>query len=128
MAAATTEAAGIVELATPQEVTSGTANKVVTADNLKTVTDTINTSITNITNGTTSITLPDASTTQKGVVELADADEISAGTATDKVVTVKDVMDMITTQIQAQDVHHVVASLNDITAESADGVYLVTGA
>ena len=128
VAAASTEAAGIVELATPQEVTSGTANKVVTADSLKTVTDTINTSITNITNGTTSITLPDASTTQKGMVELADADEISAGTATDKVVTVKDVMDMITTQIQAQDVHHVVASLDDITTESADGVYLVTGA
>lgn len=125
VAAATTEAAGIVELATPQEVTSGTANKVVTADNLKTVTDAINTSITNITNGTS---LPNASTIQKGVVELADADEISAGTATDKVVTVKDVMDMITTQIQAQDVHHVVASLDDITTESADGVYLVTGA
>ena len=128
IAAASTEAAGVVELATPQEVTSGTANKVVTADNLKTVTDAINTSITNITNGTTSITLPDASTTQKGVVELADADEISAGTATDKVVTVKDVMDMITTQIQAQDVHHVVASLDEISTESPDGVYLVTGA
>ena len=125
VAAATIDAAGIVELATAQEVTDGTANKVVTADSLKTVTDAINTSITNITNGTS---LPNASTTQKGVVELADADEISAGTATDKVVTVKDVMDMITTQIQAQDVHHVVASLDDITTESADGVYLVTGA
>ena len=128
IAAATTEASGIVELATPQEVTSGTANKVVTADNLKTVTDAINTSITNITNGTTSITLPNASTTQKGVIELADADEISAGTATDKVVTVKDVMDMITTQIKAQDVHHVVDSIEDIPEESPDGVYIVTGA
>ena len=125
VAAATTDAAGIVELATAQEVTDGTANKAVTADTLKTVTDNINTSITNITNGTS---LPNASTTQKGVVELADADEIAAGTATDKVVTVKDVMDIITTQIQAQDVHHVVASLNEITTESADGVYLVTGA
>lgn len=125
VASATTDAAGIVELATAQEITDGIANKVVTADTLKTVTDTINTSITNITNGTS---LPNASTTQKGVVELADADEISAGTATDKVVTVKDVMDMITTQIQAQDVHHVVASLDEITTESADGVYLVTGA
>lgn len=125
VAAATTDAAGIVELATAQEVTDGTANKVVTADSLKTITDAINTSITNITNGTS---LPNASTTQKGVVELADADEIAAGTATDKVVTVKDVMDIITTQIQAQDVHHVVASLDDITTESADGVYLVTGA
>ena len=128
IAAATTEASGIVELATPQEVTSGTANKVVTADNLKTVTDAINTSITNITNGTTSITLPDASTTQKGVVELADSTEISAGTATDKVVTVKDVMDMITAQIKAQDVHHVVDSIEDIPEESPDGVYIVTGA
>lgn len=128
IAAATTEASGIVELATSQEVTSGTANKVVTADNLKTVTDAINTSITNITNGTTSITLPDASTTQKGVVELADSDEISAGTATDKVVTVKDVMDMITTQIKAQDVHHVVDSIEDIPDGSPDGVYIVTGA
>ena len=128
VSAATTEKAGIVELATPQEVTSGTANKVVTANNLKTVTDAINTSITNITNGTTSITLPDASTTQKGVVELADADEISAGTATDKVVTVKDVMDMITTQIKAQDVHHVVDSIEDIPDGSPDGVYIVTGA
>lgn len=125
VAAATTDAAGIVELATAQEVTDGTANKVVTTDTLKTVTDAINTSITNITNGTS---LPNASTTQKGVVELADADEIAAGTATDKVVTVKDVMDIITTQIQAQDVHHVVASLDEITTESADGVYLVTGA
>lgn len=123
---ATTEQQGIAELATQAEVNTGTDNsRIVTPATLKGVTDVINQSITNITNGTS---LPNASTTQKGVVELADADEIAAGTATDKVVTVKDVMDIITTQIQAQDVHHVVASLDEITTESADGVYLVTGA
>lgn len=127
--AATEAKAGIIELATKAEVTTGTDTKrAVTPATLKGVTDTIKARITNITNGTTAITLPDASTTKKGVVELADADEISAGTATNKVVTVKNVMDMITTQIKAQDVHHVVASLDDIPAESPDGVYIVTGA
>lgn len=171
VAAATTEKAGIVELATSDEITNGTANKVVTAEGLKTITDTINTAITNITNGTTSIDLPeattvvkgvieiatnteaaagisnnlavtpkqlkaamdsvtvaDASETQKGVVQIASAEEVEAGTATNKVMTVAQVKGMITTQIQAQDVHHVVASLDEITTESADGVYLVTGA
>ena len=126
---ATEAKAGIIELATKAEVTAGTDTKrAVTPATLKGVTDTINASIIKITNGTTSITLPDASTTKKGVVELADSDEISAGTATDKVVTVKDVMDMITTQIKAQDVHHVVDSIEDIPAESPDGVYIVIGA
>lgn len=89
VAAATTEKAGIVELATNTEITQGTANKVVTADGLKEVTDTINTAITNITNGTTSITLPEATTEVKGIIEIATDTEATTGTATNLAVTPK---------------------------------------
>lgn len=106
VAAATTEKAGIVELATGTEITQGTANKVVTADGLKTVTDTINSSvtdlgnqITNITNGTTAIDLPEATTEVKGIIEIATDTEATTGTATNLAVTPKQLkaaMDSIT--------------------------------
>lgn len=89
VAAATTEKAGIVELATGDEITNGTANKVVTADGLKTVTDAINTAITNITNGTTAIDLPEATTEVKGIIEIATDTEATTGTATNLAVTPK---------------------------------------
>lgn len=89
ISAATTEKAGIVELATSDEITQGTANKVVTADGLKTVTDTINTAITNITNGTTAIDLPEATTEVKGIIEIATDTEATTGTATNLAVTPK---------------------------------------
>lgn len=84
---ATTEVAGKVELATAGEITTGTANKVVDAAGLKTVTDAINSAITNITNGTTPITLPNATEAQKGVVQLASTTEVTTGTDTAKAVT-----------------------------------------
>lgn len=99
VAAATTEKAGIVELATEDEITNGTANKVVTADGLKEVTDAINTAITNITNGTTAIDLPEATTEVKGIIEIATDTEATTGTATNLAVTpkqLKDAMDSVT--------------------------------
>lgn len=89
VAAATTEKAGIVELATSGEITNGTANKVVTADGLKTVTDAINTAITNITNGTTAIELSEATTEVKGIIEIATDTEATTGIATNLAVTPK---------------------------------------
>ena len=99
VAAATTEKAGIVELATSDEITNGTANKVVTADGLKTVTDAINIAITNITNGTTAIDLPEATTEVKGIIEIATDTEATTGTATNLAVTpkqLKTAMDSVT--------------------------------
>ena len=97
---ATTEVAGKVELATAGEITSGTANKVVDAAGLKTVTDAINSAITNITNGTTSITLPDATEGQKGVVQLASTAEVTTGTNTTKAVTAAGVKAALDLKIQ----------------------------
>ena len=97
---ASTEAAGKVEIATAGEVTSGTALKVVDAAGLKTVTDAINQSISDIVDGTTQITVQDASESQKGVVQLASTAEVTTGTDTAKAVTAAGVKAALDLKIQ----------------------------
>ena len=63
------------------------ANKLVTKSEVALKTTAIETSITNITNGTTQIPVRDATQTQKGVVQLASQVEVNAGTNTTKAVT-----------------------------------------
>jgi hypothetical protein len=92
---ATTAVKGIVQLADAAAITAGTAGLVVTADQLKTTNDAVATAvgggITTI-NGTAPVTVTgtgntrtvavtDATTAAKGVVQLADAAAITAGTA-----------------------------------------------
>ena len=63
------------------------ANKLVTKSEVALKTATIETSITNITNGTTQISVRDATEKQKGVVQLASQAEVNIGTNTTKAVT-----------------------------------------
>ena len=63
------------------------ANKLVTKSEVALKTATIETSITNITNGTTQISVRDATEKQKGVVQLASQAEVNVGTNTTKAVT-----------------------------------------
>jgi hypothetical protein len=94
VADATTGAKGIVQLADAAAVTAGTVGRVVTADQLKATNDAVATataggistingtspvSVTG-TGGTRTVAVADASTTAKGVVQLADAAAIIAGT------------------------------------------------
>ena len=90
---ATTAATGVARLADAAAVTAGTADRVVTADQLKTTNDVVAGHTTSIANNTTSITtiqgqittiqgqVVDATTAVKGVVRLADAAAVTAGTA-----------------------------------------------
>jgi len=92
---ASTTVKGIVQLADGAAVLAGTAGRVVTADQLKATNDAIATAagsgITAInatapvtvtgTGNTRTVAVGDASTTTKGVVQLADATAITAGTA-----------------------------------------------
>jgi carbon monoxide dehydrogenase subunit G len=83
---ATEAVKGIAQLADAGAVTAGLANRVVQASQLKTTNDTLATAVTNITNLQTSVTTlqgqtVDATTTVKGIVQLADAAAITAGTA-----------------------------------------------
>ena len=73
-----------------------------------------------------SVTVADASETQKGIVQIASAEEVEAGTATNKVMTVAQVKEMITTLLSTYDPHVVVASEAEIPS-GQDGVYMVEG-
>lgn len=66
-------------------ITNG--NKLVTKIEVESKTSAIESQVTNIINGTQSITLKDATTSQKGVVQLATAEEVTAGTDSTKAVT-----------------------------------------
>jgi hypothetical protein len=84
--AATTTANGVVRLADAAAVTAGTAGRVVDAAQLKTTNDAVTTATTNVTTLQTNVTAlqsktGDATTSAKGVVQLADAAAITAGTA-----------------------------------------------
>jgi hypothetical protein len=83
---ATTAVKGIAQFADAAGVTAGLTDRVVTANLLKTTNDTLSTATTDITNLQTSVTTlqgqtVDATTTVKGIVQLADAAAIAAGTA-----------------------------------------------
>ena len=90
---ATTTVKGVVRLADGAAITAGTAGRVVTADQLKATNDTVAGHTTSIANNATSITtiqgqittingkVVDATTAVKGIVQLADAAAITAGTA-----------------------------------------------
>jgi translation initiation factor IF-1 len=96
---ATTAAKGVVRLADAAAVTAGTAGRAVTADQLKTTNDAVTANTTSIANNTTNITtiqgqittingkVVDASTTAKGIVQLATAAEVTTGTDALKAVT-----------------------------------------
>jgi hypothetical protein len=89
---ATTGVKGIAQLADAAAVTAGTAGRVVTADQLKTTNDAVAANTTNITTNAGAITtiqgqittingkVTDATTGAKGIVQLADAAAITAGT------------------------------------------------
>jgi hypothetical protein len=83
---ATEAVKGVVQLADAASITAGTASRAVQASQLKTTNDTLATAVTNITNLQTSVTTlqgqtVDATTTVKGIVQLADAAAVTAGTA-----------------------------------------------
>jgi hypothetical protein len=84
---ATAAGRGLIELATQAEVNAGTdTERAVTPATLKTTNDTLAAAVTNITNLQTAVTTiqgqtVDATTTVKGIVRLADAAAITAGTA-----------------------------------------------
>jgi hypothetical protein len=90
---ATTTVKGIVQLADGAAITAGTAGRAVTADQLKTTNDAVAANTASITANTTNITTiqgqittiqgqtVDATTAVKGIVQLADAAAVTAGTA-----------------------------------------------
>jgi hypothetical protein len=84
---ATAAGRGLIELATQAEVDAGTdTERAVTPATLKTTKDTLATAVSNITNLQTAVTTiqgqtVDATTTVKGIVRLADAAAVTAGTA-----------------------------------------------
>lgn len=63
------------------------ANKLVTKAEVESKTSAIESQVTNIINGTQTITLKDATESQKGVIQLASAAEVNAGTDSTKAVT-----------------------------------------
>ena len=105
---ATTSVKGIAQLADAAAVTAGTTGRVVTADQLKTTNDNVATNTGNITTIQGQITtlqgqVVDATTTTKGIVQLADAAAVTAGT-TGRVVTadqLKTTNDSVTTNATA---------------------------
>jgi hypothetical protein len=102
--AATASAAGVVQLADAAAVTAGTAGRVVDASQLKSTNDALATAQTNITN--LQAATADATTTVKGIVQLADAAAITAGTAgrvvtADQLKTTNDGLSTATTNITA---------------------------
>lgn len=88
---ATTAVKGVVRLADAAAVTAGTPGRAVTADQLKASNDSITTIQGQITTIQGQVT--DASTTAKGVVQLATSAEVLAGTDTVKAVTPKGAAD-----------------------------------
>jgi hypothetical protein len=75
---ATTGVKGIAQLADAAAVTAGTTGRVVTADQLKATNDAVAANTTNIT--TINGKVADATTGAKGIVQLADAAAVTAGT------------------------------------------------